>query len=90
MPRKITPPVPGGHKWCHQCKSAKPHSGFYRERRKPDGLMSGCKVCTDRRRRFREQVQEMFEEMYQRLQGTGSAFEGPRWIQVFGAFPPLS
>ncbi len=46
MPKIHRPEVADGHKWCHQCSTAKPHTAFYRSSRKPDGLNYCCKACT--------------------------------------------
>lgn len=32
-------------KTCWKCKTEKPTSEYYKEKRKPDGLQSSCKEC---------------------------------------------
>lgn len=68
MPKRIPADVPEGHKWCHQCATAKPYAAFHRNKRSRDGLLYCCKPCL---KASREQTEAMFrsiEETHREMQ----------------------
>lgn len=68
MPRKIIPiPVPPGEKYCHQCARSRSLAAFKPERRRPDGLTSGCYECTVRRRKERLVIDRLVREHAERI-----------------------
>lgn len=67
MPRKITPSVLPGSKWCHGCRQALPVEAFTVDKSKADGRCSRCRVCTERQRQGRREVNAAMAETYARL-----------------------
>lgn len=68
MPKIHRPEVADGHKWCHQCSTAKPHTAFYRSSRKPDGLNYCCKACTAATRERGLELQRLMEDAIREVQ----------------------
>lgn len=67
MPRKIIPiPVPPGEKYCHQCARSRSLAAFKPDRRRPDGLSSGCYECTVRRRKERQAIARLVRAHFER------------------------
>lgn len=87
MPKRIPNDVPEGHKWCHQCATAKPHSAFYRNKRSPDGLLYCCKACTAATRERTEEHLRIIEEVLQESREM-AARRPPKVYEPY--IPPLS
>lgn len=55
------------NKSCSVCKETKPHSDFYKAKRRPDGVSSNCKKCHDSRNKVRQIANP---EIYRALRNT--------------------
>lgn len=87
MAKYAPPNVPEGHKWCHQCSTAKPFSAFYRSSTKPDGLNYCCKTCTAATRERGLELQRLTEEAIREVQEWVTRC--PRKVPE-GTIPPMS
>ncbi len=73
MPRKITPSVLPGNKWCHGCRQALPVEAFTVDKSKADGIAHECRGCAAKKRRGRREVNHAMAETYARLSVLGFA-----------------
>lgn len=51
-------------KRCFGCDTSKPLSGFYRNRRRPDGRQTQCKACSSSYRRAHREAQKALDAKY--------------------------
>lgn len=69
------PPVPDGHKWCGDCRAAKPYDDFAIARDRKDGRQSICRSCSAARTRERlPRIRNRVRERY----ATDEAFRDAR------------
>lgn len=69
MPRKITPSVLPGNKWCHACRRELRVEAFTSDKSKADGLCSKCRGCAERQRQVRQEINTAMAETFTRLSG---------------------
>lgn len=70
MPKRKTPPVPAGNKWCLGCETALRIDGFEINDRKPDGHSARCRPCMTAQRRMQAECRRIVRDAARRMMGS--------------------
>lgn len=71
MPKRKTPPVPVGHKWCLGCEAGLPIGCFEVAPEKPEGLSPRCRPCMAEQRRQQWQRRMIVKAAAERMIAAG-------------------
>lgn len=67
MPKRKTPPVPAGHKWCLGCEAGLPIGCFEINAERRDGHSPRCRPCMTEQRRMAAECRRIVRDMAERM-----------------------